>query len=69
LNLLSVTVRPGPGGLGGLVIATCQAGRMSILTATVPGGALLQEPAGRLDHNAANQPIIDMRAPLLNPKP
>ena len=70
MSLLSVTVRPQPGGIGGIVIATCQAGRMSILSTTVPEGALRQEAAsGRLDHNAANQPIVDMRAPLVSPKP
>jgi|GEM_PF-965501 len=70
MNLLSVTIRPQAGGIGGIAIATCQAGRMSILTTTVPQGSLRQEPAtGRLDHNAANQPIMDMRAPLVSPKP
>jgi len=70
MNLLSVTIRPQPGGVGGIAIATCQAGRMSILTTTVPQGSLRQEPAtGRLDHNAAHQPIVDMRAPLVSPKP
>ena len=70
MNLLTVTVRPQPGGVGGIAIATCQAGRMSILVTTVPQGSLRQEPAtGRLDQNAAHQPIVDMRAPLVSPKP